>query len=119
MFMTTVEELDYQISRMGWIGDFQDPITFLDLWVTGGGNNNTGWSSAKFDSLIAQARREKILNNRLSIYHQCEDILAAEMPVLSIYFYRKHYMLHPTVKGWYPTVLDHHPLKHVYLETAD
>ena len=119
VFMTTVEELDYQISRMGWIGDFRDPMTFLDLWVTGGGNNNTGWSHTKFDDLIGQARRESDLEKRFGIYNQCEDILAAEMPVLSIYFYRKHYMLHPTVKGWHPTVLDHHPLKHVYLEATD
>jgi len=119
VFMSTVEELDYQISRMGWIGDFRDPITFLDLWVTGGGNNNTGWSSAKYDDLIARARREPDLAKRFTIYNQCEDILAAEMPVLTIYFYRKHYLLHPTVKGWHPTVLDHHPLKHVYLKATD
>jgi oligopeptide transport system substrate-binding protein len=54
-YLATVLARDYDMARAGWIGDYQDPNTFLDLWVTNGGNNNTGWSSADFDRLIASA----------------------------------------------------------------
>ena len=54
-FLTTVRSLDYDMARSGWIGDYVDPNTFLDMWLTGGGNNNTGWSHAGFDRLIAAA----------------------------------------------------------------
>ena len=54
-YLATVLARDYDMARGGWIGDYQDPNTFLDMWVTNGGNNNTGWSSAGFDRLIRAA----------------------------------------------------------------
>jgi len=54
-FLTTVKNLDYDISRYGWIGDYEDPNTFLDMWLTGGGNNNTGFGEPVFDRWIAAA----------------------------------------------------------------
>jgi oligopeptide transport system substrate-binding protein len=46
---------DYDLARAGWIGDYLDPNTFLDLWVTGGGNNQTGWGDARYDRLVRAA----------------------------------------------------------------
>jgi oligopeptide transport system substrate-binding protein len=54
-FLDTVRNLDYQMARAGWIGDYVDPNTFLDMFVTNGGNNQTGWSSPVYDRLIAAA----------------------------------------------------------------
>jgi len=51
-FLETVRAIDFQMCRFGWVGDYMDPNTFLDLWITNGPNNNTGWSSALFDRLI-------------------------------------------------------------------
>jgi oligopeptide transport system substrate-binding protein len=53
--METTRGLDYDIARMGWIGDYTDPNTFLDMWVTNGGQNQTGWSSPLYDRLIRAA----------------------------------------------------------------
>ncbi len=47
--------LDYDLARAGWIGDYLDPNTFLDLWVTNGGNNHTGWGDPVYDRLIRAA----------------------------------------------------------------
>jgi oligopeptide transport system substrate-binding protein len=47
--------LDYEVCRAGWVGDYNDPNTFLDLWVTKAGNNNTGWGDPTYDRLIALA----------------------------------------------------------------
>jgi oligopeptide transport system substrate-binding protein len=46
---------DYDLARAGWIGDYLDPNTFLDLWVSGGGNNQTGWGDARYDAWIRAA----------------------------------------------------------------
>ncbi len=43
---------EYDMARAGWIGDYADPNTFLDLWITNGGNNQTGWSNAAYDRLL-------------------------------------------------------------------
>jgi oligopeptide transport system substrate-binding protein len=54
-YLAAQQTLDYEIARAGWIGDYEDPNTFLDMWVTNGGQNRTGWSSARYDELIRLA----------------------------------------------------------------
>ena len=51
--------LQYQVSRAGWIGDYLDPNTFFDMWTTDNRNNQTGWSNKKYDKLIADAASAK------------------------------------------------------------
>ncbi|HVR35044.1 MAG TPA: peptide ABC transporter substrate-binding protein, partial [Methylomirabilota bacterium] len=116
VYLDTQKQLNYQICRAGWIGDYPDPKTFLDMWVTGGGNNDTGWSNAEYDRLIAEADRTADDAQRLEIYQRAEAILLEETPVIPIYYYTRVYLKHPAVQGWHPTLLDHHPYKHVYLE---
>jgi oligopeptide transport system substrate-binding protein len=48
-----VKRLNYDVERAGWVGDYADPNTFLDMWLTKGGNNQTGWSDPFYDRLIA------------------------------------------------------------------
>lgn len=55
-FLNTRKNGDYQVARNGWLGDYNDPISFLDMWITGGGNNDAQWSNAEFDSLIKQIK---------------------------------------------------------------
>jgi oligopeptide transport system substrate-binding protein len=54
-YLATVQAGDYDLARAGWIGDYVDPNTFLDLWVTNGGNNQTGWGDPLYDQLIRGA----------------------------------------------------------------
>jgi oligopeptide transport system substrate-binding protein len=54
-YLRTTRAVDYEMARAGWIGDYRDPNTFLDMWVTNGGNNYTGYSSPLYDRLIQQA----------------------------------------------------------------
>ena len=53
------QNLQYQVSRAGWIGDYLDPNTFLDMWTTDNPNNQTGWSNKEYDKLIADAAAER------------------------------------------------------------
>jgi len=115
VYLDTVRRGDYQIARGSWIGDYNDPKTFLDMWVTDGGNNRTGWASPDYDRLIQDAARERDPHQRLALLGGAEEILVREMPVAPIYFYVRNMLIQPAVQGWYPTLLDHHPYKHVRL----
>ena len=54
-YQESTRSMDYDLSRYGWIGDYEDPNTFLDIWLTNGGNNKTGWGSTVYDRLIEAA----------------------------------------------------------------
>lgn len=87
VYLNNQKKLNYSISRAGWIGDYPDPNTFLDMWVTGGGNNQTGWSNKEYDKLIEQASKESDQAKRYEIFQKAEKILLTELPVLPIYYY--------------------------------
>ncbi len=117
VYLDDVSNLNYQIARAGWIGDYTDPNTFLDMFVTGGGNNNTGWSNAEYDRLIADAAREIDMGKRMELFRKAEKILVCdELPVIPFYFYVKQDLLKPWVKGIYPNVRHLHPFQPMYLE---
>jgi len=51
VYLNSMSRLDYDFARSSWVGDYDDPNTFLDCFVSGGGNNRTGWSSREYDDL--------------------------------------------------------------------
>jgi len=110
------QNLGYTLSGAGWIGDFVDPVTFLDLFVTGGGNNWTGWSSAAYDELIASAGRATDPAARFEFFQQAEDLLLTEAPVAPVFFGVRNYLIHPSVRGWEASLLGQHQYKKVYLQ---
>ncbi|TWU22051.1 Oligopeptide-binding protein OppA precursor [Novipirellula galeiformis] len=110
-FLDKTQQKDYDIARAGWIADYPDPNTFLDMWVTDGPQNNTNWSNKQFDQLIADAARESEPAKRMDLLRQAEQIWVDEMPVIPIYFYTSINMVKPNVKGFFPSAQDLHPLK--------
>jgi oligopeptide transport system substrate-binding protein len=115
VFLDKQDTMDYQISRAGWIGDYVDPNTFLEMWKTGNGNNDTGWSHPEYDRLIDQASITADPQERFALFQRAEAILLDELPIMPIFFYTRPYNIHPSVQGWHPTLFDHHPYKHVDL----
>ena len=89
---------------------------FLNLFtLTGGGNNQTGWSNAEYDRLIRSALTQPDEAARMAVYQKLETILADELPVLPIYFYTRIYAISPKVKNWISTPLDNRAWKWVDL----
>ena len=120
VYLDSQHTLNYQICRAAWIADYVDPNSFLDMWLTGGGNNDTGWSNAEYDRLIAEAAREANPERRMETFQRAEAVLLDELPLIPIYFYTRVGLRRPEVKGFYPNILDNHPYKYIYLEeTAD
>ena len=76
---------NYQMSITGWGPDYNDPMTFLDLWVSDGGNNDTRWASEEYDNLIAQATVETDLEARQELFYQAEKIIFDQYMILPLY----------------------------------
>ena len=117
VYLEDQKNMNYQVARAGWIGDYADPNTFLDMWVTGRGNNETGWSNAKYDALIATAARETDFEKRMKLFQDAERILCVEdLPILPIYYYVNQGMLRPRLRGWSENIRDLHPFQYMYLD---
>jgi oligopeptide transport system substrate-binding protein len=108
----------YQILRSSWIADYEDPGSFLDVWRSGGGNNYTGWSNSDYDALLFAAERTPDAVSRQKKLREAESLLLDAVPVIPIYYYTHVFLKQPSVQGWYPNLLDHHPYKYVRLAGA-
>lgn len=116
VYLKSTRDLDYTVCRAGWVGDFLDPFTFLSIWQKGDGNNCTGWSSPKYDSLMAASCQEPDAKKRMAILREAEELLLDEQPILPIYWYVVSFMKRPEVKNWLPSLLEHRCYKALDLQ---
>lgn len=116
VYLDSQSSLDYDISRAGWIGDYVHPSTFLDMFTTGNGNNDTGWANPQYDQLVARAQVAGSEEERLGLLRDAEELLLTELPIVPIYWYTRVYLKDPRVQGWNPKLLDNHPYKYVSLK---
>lgn len=113
VYLDTQRAHNFQLSRAGWIGDYNDPNTFLDMFLKGSGLNHAQFDNAAYDKLIADAAKEQNQAKRLAIFQKAEDILLEELPVIPIYTYTRVYLKSKAVEGWTGNIQDIHPLKYV------
>lgn len=116
VYQSTTRSLNYDLARAGWIGDVVDPMNFLELWLTGGGNNQTGYANPDYDALIRQAYAEADDAKRLAILKQAEDIVLEDLPMIPVYFYTRKYLQSPEVKGYVPNVLGYLRFQEFYMD---
>jgi oligopeptide transport system substrate-binding protein len=93
-----VDGKDFQIAIGGWGPDYNDPMTFLDMFVTDGGNNSSSYSSAEYDQLISQASVETDTAKRFGLLRQAETKLMQDLPIGPIYFMNQSYTVQPGLK---------------------
>lgn len=105
VFIENRQNLNYQVARAGWSADYNDPMTFMDMWVTGGGNNDTGFSNEEYDKLIKEAKNSEDMALRDANFAKAEEILIKDNQVLMpIYYYTNVSATKPWLKG---VVLDY------------
>jgi oligopeptide transport system substrate-binding protein len=110
------QTLNYTVSTAGWAGDFLDPVTFLDLFTSGGGNNWTGWGDKAYDQLLLDAAAARSPAERLEVFQKAEAYLLEQGPVAPLYFGARSYLISPSVRGWTPALLGYHRYAYVRLE---
>jgi oligopeptide transport system substrate-binding protein len=108
VYIDTMQPLGFEVLRSRWVGDFNDPATFTDLFTSTSGNNNTGWKNPAYDRLIAAAASEQDTARRFELLRQAEAILIAEVPATPVFFGARTYLIHPDVQGWVPALLGIH-----------
>lgn len=109
------QALAYTIAGSSWVGDFVDPITFLDLFAGNSGNNWTGWSHADYDRLLAAAGGENEPAQRFALLQQAEALLLEQAPIAPIFFGAQTYLIDPAVRNWEPSLLGLHRFQFVRL----
>ncbi len=115
VFLDKEKQMDYQIDRASWVGDYLDPNTFLEMFITENGNNRTGFSDLHYDALLAKAALEVDKEKRLAYFQEAESILVNSVPILPFYTYNWNRLVSPSVQGWYDNLMDYYPFKNVYL----
>jgi len=120
-FLNTRKAGDYSVARNGWVGDYNDPISFLDMWTTVSGNNDCqfgkgehkdyiGYGDGKtwadtYDAIIATIKTTSDAKERFALMHQAEDILMETGAICPIYYYTDIYMCSPKLKGFFSSPL--------------
>jgi oligopeptide transport system substrate-binding protein len=116
VYLASTHSLDYEVARAGWVADYADPNTFLDMFQTDNENNQTGWGNPKYDELIKAAAAEEDATKRLELLSEAEKILIDEQPIIPIYYRVSKNLVQPHVKGFFNNVQDEHPLKLLQVE---
>jgi len=115
VYLDTMNNLGYNMARSGWIADVADPINFLECYLSGGGNNRTGWSNAEYDAIIAAAYAETDEAKRQETMRKAEALLLDELPILPIYMYTRKYLKSPEVENMPPNLLGYMRWKQISL----
>lgn len=116
VYLNSMSNLDYDMARSSWVGDYDDPNTFLDMFVSGGGNNETGFANPQYDQLIASAAAQVDQSKRFDIFRQAEHMLVTDQaPICPLYYYVGIQLYNGArLAGMSANLLDDHPLKAMY-----
>ena len=110
-YLAEMSALNYDFIRGSWVGDYDDPMTFLDCFLSDSGNNRTGWKEVRYDRLLQAAAAEADPLRRLEILREAETLLVEEaVPVTGLYSHVGLYAADPRkVGGIWPNRMDEHP----------
>lgn len=115
--LSRLTKKDYQISLITWGADYNDPMTYLDMWVTGGAFNRVGYSNPAYDAKINAAKAEPDAKKRMQDMEEGEKILMQDMPIGPVYFRALAEAVKPYFKGYVPRVYGpDYDLKYAYVQ---
>lgn len=106
----------FSIVMAGWSADYNDPISFLDLWETTNGNNHTNYSNPNYDKLVKAVQNEADAAKRMASLKELEKITMTDLPIAPIYFRARDYITNPKLKGVVRTFGQDIDLYWAYLE---
>lgn len=107
---------DYDISRAGWVGDYADPMTIMDLWVSTSSFNDAKYNNPKYDELIAKAKNSNDQKVRMDAMKEAEKILMEDMPIVPVYYYTQPFVVKSYVKGVYKPILNYPSMIYAEIE---
>jgi oligopeptide transport system substrate-binding protein len=119
VYLNSLSGLDFDFCRSSWVGDYKDPNTFLDMFLKGGGNNNTGWSNPQYDEWIKLAGQETDQKKRFEYFQQAEAMLIRDAVAVVPLFTYVVIMFYDDKRlgGIYGNLTDEHPFRTMYWKT--
>jgi oligopeptide transport system substrate-binding protein len=105
-----------EVFRGGWIADYADPSSFLDLFIGGNSLNTSFYANPVFDQLMKSAELAGG-KQRMNLLQQGETVLMQDMPVIPLYYYVSRHLVNPRVTGFSDNVRDIHLSRYLGLET--
>ena len=104
-----------EVFRAGWIGDYQDAFSFLEIFHSEHGRNDAGYNNPRFDRLLEQIAAERIPSRRRNLMAEAERMLLADQVVLPVFIYVSKRLVDPRLQGWAENIMDQHLTRHVFL----
>ena len=102
VFLETRSKGEYSMCRNGWIADYNDPVSFLDMFMTGNGNNDAHYSNSEYDAIMTEVLSDSDAEGRMALMHQAEDLLMEQdCAIAPLYYYSNPYMISDNVHGMY------------------
>ena len=102
VFLETRSQGNYSMCRNGWIADYNDPVSFLDMFMTNSGNNDAHYANSEYDAIMNQVLSDSDAEARMELMHQAEDLLVGEdCAIAPLYYYSNPYMVADDVHGMY------------------
>jgi ABC-type oligopeptide transport system substrate-binding subunit len=116
-FLSFRSKVEYQgFARNGWVGDYMDPFTFLNLFYSQQNDGATGWWDPKYDKMLDDANRETDPTKRFEMLARAEFYVISQQVVIPLQTQATNWIKKPYVKGLYPNPGTLHPWKFVYIE---
>ena len=118
VFLAQTHSHNFDLAESGWVGDFDDAATFLELLQTGNGNNDGQYSNPSFDALLAAAQQDTDLVSRGNKLAQAEALALKDHAILPLFFWVDPNMVWPYVKGWQVNGMDKHRSRWISIDQA-
>lgn len=135
-FLNTRKNGDYSVARNGWLGDYNNPISFLDMWITSSGNNDSQFGKGdhakyagytykgeggktwaeSYDKIISEVKASKDPEERFALMHQAENILMETGAICPIYYYTDIFMKNTDLQGFFASPLGYKYFMYAYVE---
>jgi oligopeptide transport system substrate-binding protein len=108
----------WDVTRLGWSADYDDPASFLNVFALGSNENDAGYDSPEFNALINSARLEPNHDKRFDLLRRSEEVLLRDYPMIPVYFYKARRLVKPYVGGATLTPMNHTYTKHLYWKAS-
>ncbi len=112
---TRNQKKDTQVYRQGWIGDYEDPFTYLEILRSTAGQNDTGYSNPEYDRIVAASQSVSEPHARMELLQEAERLMLADLPILPLYIYVRPRLVQRWVGGYASNIMDRHPHRHMYV----
>jgi len=113
VYLSLLTQGDFTIARHRWYGDYNDPTTMLNIFMSKNPCNYLRWSCDEYDAVMVRVQGEADEKKRIKLLQEAERIFIREMPGAPVYWEASSHLVSHQVRGWHPNILDLHPLKYV------